>query len=117
MEFSVEDFEAEVQREANLRLVDVLEMVFDGTGSTLQVPKRYCQCLKCGPHLDRYARLKINYRHACKRESDSWRRMQENIFRDLERAQQVFYETPCTCPQGGRVAPRWGPNIRKRVRR
>lgn len=109
-----EDIEEEIQRRADEQFVDVMKLVLsDGFMPPDNPYAHYCRCLKCGPMLGRYSRAMINFNHS-KSKEHSYRIVEYRYLEAVENQKQ-FYGSVCTC--GQRMSPRWGPEVRKKVRR
>lgn len=110
--------EEDAQRRADGALVDILVGVLQKIELAELRALQYCSCTKCNLFLSRYTRLRIDHRQMRRRWEDSdsefYRKRMHSIFDDLKEAQERFYVSSCTC--GRRTGPRWGPNIRKKVR-
>ncbi len=110
--------EEDAERMADARLVDILVNLLRKEDIAEILRRARCSCMKCNLFINRYTRLKIDHRQMKRKWEDSnsefWRKRMHDIFGELQEAQTRFYETSCSC--GRRDAPRWGPNVRKKVR-
>ncbi len=111
---STEEIEEEIQRRADAGFVDVMRLVLSPGFLPPNNPfEHYCRCMKCGPILGRYARCMINFNHARSKEFPV--RTVDYRYESAVESQREFYSSACTC--GQRTSPRWGPEVRKKVRR